>query len=177
MGEQITRRRRLRRPSLRVTIEKLEEPRQGTTRRAVIRRPPLIPAIRQTETEPTMTTLLTAPTITPNGTGIITLIRRGPIAITGDQEGPAYDPALAVARLAARAIRLEEAIDRLPPGHGLSALLKWSQTDGTEYAVFAAHDPETCFTTELPGDYDTAIIPAYQGPIADHCRRCGTPLF
>ena len=125
-----------------------------------------------------MTTLLTAPTTTPNGTGIITLIRQGPIAIVAeDHEGPAYDPAPAVARLKGRAITLEQAIDRLPPGHGLTAIPKWSQTDGTEYAVFGAHDPESCFTTELPGEYDTAIIPAYQGPIPDHCRSCGTPLF
>ena len=124
-------------------------------------------------------TLLTAaPTTTPNGTGILTLIRQGPVAITTeDHEGPAYDPAPAVAKLEGGIITLEQAFDRLPPGHGLTAIPKWSQTDGTQYAVFAAHDPESCFTTELPGDYDTAVIPPFQGPIPDHCRRCGALYF
>ena len=109
--------------------------------------------------------------------GIIRLIRRGPAAIPN--EGGGHEPAPAVARLTTTAPAA--AARRLPPGHDLAALPKWSYTDGTEWAAYHQHDPATCWTAELPATDEepgdtAAIAGGYNGPIG-HCRRCGIALF
>ena len=78
-----------------------------------------------------------------------------------------------------RPVSAGKAASRLTEGSDLSVTLKWSYTDGTEYAAWAEHIPARfggrfggdCGFAELPGSREP-VIGGYEGTLSE-CRRCG----